>query len=249
MKAITKQWSQKNVNPVWGCLGPEGKGNCWYCYAKASAKYANRHRKVRCKLCDEFVPHPHLDQLDMITPRQSPKIVFVDGHFDWNGVDVKKEWLVPIVEKMRECSQHTYPILSKRPEFYGQYQLSYPENVILGTTVTNEGPDTLPEMAEPFKAKVNMSLKDWGRIDVLRKFKGYRKAVSFEPLLGPLPEDASLEGMDWVIIGALSAGRKLIQPKKLWVKDIVERSQEVGASIFMKNTLREFKRLIQKYPA
>jgi protein gp37 len=186
----------------------------------------------------------------MITPKQSPKIVFVDGHFDWNGVDVKKEWLEAILAKVSECSQHTFPILSKRPEFFGQYGLSYPKNVILGTTVTNEGPDTLPEMTEPYKAKADVTLKDWERLELLRNSaKGNRKAVSFEPLLGPLPEDVSLKRMDWVIVGSLSAGRKLIQPKKEWVKDIVDRSKEVGASIFMKNTLTDFKRLIQKYPA
>jgi protein gp37 len=160
MRGIEKQWSQLNINPVWGCLGPKGEGSCWYCYAKASAKYANRHRTVRCQLCDEFVPHPHLDKLGGITPRQGSRFVFVDGHFDWNGVDVKRKWLEKILAKMEECSQHTYPILSKRPELYDQYQLSYPENVILGTTVTNEGEHTLPQMAEPFNAKVDTSLND-----------------------------------------------------------------------------------------
>jgi protein gp37 len=149
MKKITKQWSEMNVNPVFGCLGPRGEGNCWYCYAKATAKWANRHRSPHCGLCDEFKPHPHLENLKKMTPRQDPKIVFVDGHFDWNGHDVKREWLEAILAKIRECPQHTYPILSKRPELYDQYGLQYPKNVMLGTTVTNEGPDTLPEMAEP----------------------------------------------------------------------------------------------------
>jgi protein gp37 len=54
--------------------------------------------------------------------------------------------------------------------------------------------------------------------------------------------------MDWVIIGSLSAGRKLIQPKREWVSDMVDRAKEVGAAIFMKNTLKDFKRLIEKYP-
>lgn len=201
-----------------------------------------------CGLCDEFKPHPHLENLKKMTPRQDPKIVFVDGHFNWNGHDIRKEWLEAILAKIRECPQHTYPILSKRPELYDQYGLQYPKNVMLGTTVTNEGPDTLPEMAEPWKAKVDVSLHDWERLNSLRKFKGNLRVVSFEPLLGPLPEDASLEGMDWVIIGALSAGRKLIQPKRERVSDVVDRSRKLDIPIFMKSTLTDFKRLIQKYP-
>jgi len=88
-----KEWSQLNINPVIGC-----HNHCWYCYAADSARWANKFRNPRCKLCDEFVPHPHLEALDRITPRQSPKIVFVDGHFDWNGKGVKREWLEQILE-------------------------------------------------------------------------------------------------------------------------------------------------------
>lgn len=102
MKKITKQWSELNINPVFGCLGPKGEGNCWYCYAKATAKWSNRYRKPHCGLCDEFKPHPHLENLENKGLRsKKPKVVFVDGHFDWNGVDVKKEWLEAILATPR----------------------------------------------------------------------------------------------------------------------------------------------------
>jgi hypothetical protein len=51
-----------------------------------------------------------------------------------------------ILAKMRECRQHTFPILSKFPERYRRF--TYPNSVMLGATVTNEGEETLPEMTD-----------------------------------------------------------------------------------------------------
>jgi len=91
-------------------------------------------------------------------------------------------------------------------------------------------------------------LKDWWRIAALRKFKKNRKCISFEPLLGPLPQNISLKGIDWVIIGALSRGnRKRVQSRRAWIQDIVRRAQRHNIPLFMKNSLREI-RLIQQYP-
>lgn len=260
-----KQWSELNINPVWGCYNNRIHGGpCWYCYASDSAKKANMRRtKVGpCNLCDQFVPHahPHLTpELRKITPGQEPKFVFVDGHFDWNGKRVRKQWLEAILERMKQCPQHNFVILSKFPHRYSRFGLKFPTNTIVGCTCTNEGRHTLPEMTDPFNATANLTLQDWRRIDVIRRYKiKNRKAVSFEPLLGPLPPDVSLKGIDWVIIGALSIERldqfgstidrnRYVQPKREWVEDIVARAE---GKVWMKKTLRDFKPKdrIQEYP-
>ena len=146
-----------------------------------------------CGKCKEFIPHPHLDRLKDLTSRQKPRFVLIDGHFDWNGVGVRDEWLQAILAKIRGCPQHTFPILSKKPEGFGRF--SYPENVMLGATVTNEGKEPFREMTD----RPN-DIEDWKRIEILRAFEGNRRFISFEPLLGPLPEHVSLSGIDWVII-------------------------------------------------
>jgi len=187
-----------------------------------------------CPRCDAFQPHPHLEQLKHLTPKSKvPRYFFIDGHFDWNGHAVKKEWLHPIVKKMGECPQHTFPILSKRPELYDQFGLDYPRNVMLGATVTNE-----------------QGTQDWERIAVLRKYKN-QKLVSFEPLLGSLPNDVSLEGLSWVIVGAYTgADEKRHRPDRAWVSDIVARSRKLDIAVFLKPTLGDSwkGRPIQNYP-
>lgn len=128
------EWSNLNVNPVVGCYGPQGE-RCPYCYPPKIVKWFNKFKR-NCKLCDQFIPHPHLEQVDKLTPRQKPKFVFIDGFFDWNGERIEKEWLRTILDRITECPQHTFPILSKRPELYDRYGFTYPSNVMLGATVT-----------------------------------------------------------------------------------------------------------------
>ena len=82
---VKREWSDLNVNPVIGCFN-----GCWYCYGRRLAKWANKFRRPHCKLCNEFIPHPHFENLDKLTPKQKSKFVFLDGHFDWNGKGVKK---------------------------------------------------------------------------------------------------------------------------------------------------------------
>ena len=55
--------------------------------------------------------------------------------WDWNADGVEEEWLLKILKKMEECSQHTFQILSKRPERYSRF--AYPKNVWLGTSITS----------------------------------------------------------------------------------------------------------------
>jgi protein gp37 len=91
-------------------------------------------------------------------------------------------------------------------------------------------------------------LKDWWRIAALRKFKKNRKCIGFEPLLGPLPQNVSLKGIDWVIIGALSRGnRKRVQPRREWIQDIVKRARRYKTPIFLKDSLKGIS-LTQQYP-
>ena len=122
------EWCDLTLNPVVGC--PHG---CDYCYAQKQAK----RQKQRCKLCYDFVPHPHLERLDQLKPTQKPKRIFLDSMWDWNANGVRREWLEAILEKIKECPQHPFQILSKRPNRYSR--LTYPDNPWIGTSVATNG--------------------------------------------------------------------------------------------------------------
>lgn len=210
------EWCDATVNPIVGC--PHG---CDFCYARKQAK----RQKQRCELCYNFIPHPHLERLDQIKPTQMPKKIFIDSMWDWNAKGIKKQWLLDILDKMNDCSQHIFQILSKRPERYSRFD--YPDNVWLGTSVATNA--------------------DCFRIDQLLKSNSKNiKFVSIEPIHSRISH--SFDGLDWIIIGAETGNRKgRIIPDKNWVSEIIDRGKEKEIAVFVKNNVN-WPQVIQEYP-
>jgi len=214
------EWTDRTVNPWVGC--PHG---CAYCYARRLAK----RQRQRCQLCYQFVTHPHMERLDQITPRQKPKKIFIDSMWDWNADGIPMKDLLTIIEKMRECSQHTFQILSKRPDQY--YRFTFPENVWLGTSVSGESDN----------------YRIYGLYDNTDKKKNIR-FVSAEPLHGSLRTPLEKNELDWVIIGAETGNRKgKIVPRAEWVEDIIDNCRAEKIPIFIKENVGWPKK-IQEFP-
>ena len=81
---------------------------------------------------------------------------------------------------MNRCPQHTFQILTKRPEVAAEYSpvLNWTPNIWMGTSVEN---------AEVI-----------GRVAALRRTGAAVRFISAEPLLGPIPH-LPLRDIDWVI--------------------------------------------------
>lgn len=217
---ITKiEWTDRSVNPWVGC--PHG---CSYCYARRLAK----RQRQRCQLCYKFIPHPHMERLDQITPRQKPKKIFIDSMWDWNADGIYMKDLLAIIKKMRECSQHTFQILSKRPDQY--YRFKFPENVWLGTSITGEGS--------------NYRIEDLcNHTD--RKNKRF---LSIEPLHGKLYYHIEKKDIDWVIVGAETGNRKgKIVPRAEWIENIIDNCRAEKIPLFIKENVGWPKKL-QEFP-
>jgi protein gp37 len=90
--------------------------------------------------------------------------------------------------------------------------LPWPENLWIGVTVESA------EYAD--------------RLDRLRSVPASVRFVSFEPLLGPIP-DVDLSGIDWAIVGGESGPRA--RPMEVqWAREIRDRSLETGIPFFFK---------------
>ena len=210
------EWCDVTLNPVVGC--PHG---CPYCYAKKQAK----RQKQRCRLCYDFVPHPHLERLEKLKPTQKPKRIFIDSMWDWNAHGVKREWLRAILKKMRECPQHTFQILSKRPALYSRF--SYPENVWLGTSIATN--------ADLHRVQ---DLLDTGLLNL--------KFVSVEPIHERI--DYPFKNIDWIIVGAETGNRKAkITPEKEWISAIIQNARSEDIPVFIKDNVNWSKR-IRNFP-
>jgi protein gp37 len=120
-----------------------------------------------------------------------------------------------VFDSIRETSQHTYQILTKRSERLPQYfeMRAVPENVWLGVSVENR------KYGKP-------------RIDDLRQVQAKIRFLSVEPLLEDLGE-LNLHNIHWVIVGGES-GSKARPMKPEWARSIKQQCAEAGVAYFFK---------------
>jgi protein gp37 len=207
-------WTDATINPVVGCTH-----GCDYCYARRQAK----RRKHSCSLCYDFIPHPHLERLDKLNSRQKPKKIFIDSMWDWNCKDNRLYWMNTILEKIRECKQHTFQILSKFPQGYKNYD--FPENVWIGGTIDTQ-------------ARSNSIL------NALKEANASVKFISFEPLLENL--DVDLQGINWIIIGADSrVGAD--KPPMEWADNLIIQAKKLNIPVFVKENYK-YKDRLKAFP-
>jgi len=214
------EWCDLSWNPITGC-----DHGCWYCYAK---KLAQRFPKI---FPNGFNPTFHPERLYEPWEYKKPSKIFVcsiaDIFADWTHPDWRDQVLLSILS----CPvKHTFQLLTKQPQNI-PVNMKFPDNIWIGCTVTNEFLDeTLRNLT--FIKMINARIR----------------FASFEPLLGPLPANMSLRGLQWIIIGKLTGSRK-VKLDPIWVWDIVKRAQELGIPVFMKNNLGCPKELlIQEFP-
>ena len=126
-------------------------------------------------------------------------------------------WRPEAWDIIRRTPQHTYLILSKRPERLRAHlpwtDRPWP-NVWLGASPENQ------RYADE-------------RIPLLLATSAAHRFLSVEPLLGPIDLRHHLAGIDWVIVGGESG--KNFRPMEIaWAELIVEACGAAGVPIFMK---------------
>ena len=172
-----------------------------YLTDEQKAHIIHEYTPVWCESCHDFKPHAHLERLSQITPRQKPRKIFADSMWDWNCKHNEPEWMIEILEKIRQCPQHIVQVLSKKPKGYRIW--NFPSNVWLGVTVESD--------RELWRVReLEAAVSD-----------DHVRFVSYEPMKGPL-DGLELHGMDWLIIGAESgSGAKKNAPPRKWIDDIL----------------------------
>jgi protein gp37 len=157
-----------------------------------------------------------LDSKSLDTPRawKRPKRIFVNSMSDLFHADVSEGFIKRVWNVMANTTQHTYQILTKRPERMAEVTAKLPtlKNVWLGTSV--ESADYLD------------------RIDNLRRVDAAVRFVSFEPLIGSVA-GANLRQINWAIVGGES-GPKARPMQETWVDEIESLCRRHGTAFFFK---------------
>lgn len=216
------EWTDVTWNPVAGCT-IESAG-CSNCYAMRMAarlaamgteKYADLTRKSGGRAV--WTGKIALDVKTLSAPYgwRRPRKVFVNSMSDLFHPGVPDEFIARVWRVMSETPEHTYQVLTKRPDRMRDF-LSAAfrplSNVWLGTSIEN--------------AAV------LSRLDALRTTPAFIRFISFEPLIGPVgPVD--LTDIDWAIVGGESGPRSRPMLTE-WVDEIEDRCRFYGSAFFFK---------------
>lgn len=204
------EWTEATWNPVTGCT--KISAGCKNCYAERMSLRLQAMGKPH--YAGGFKLALHDDALSIPLRWKSPRLIFVNSMSDLFQQDVPLEFIQQVFDVMVRCPQHTFQILTKRPQIAAEFadRLVWPENVWMGTSVEN--------------ADVLDRVKDLQRIPAEVRF------LSVEPLLGPIPR-LPLTGIDWVIVGGES-GPGSRPMNREWVRQIRDRCIARDVPFFFK---------------
>lgn len=249
------RWWDRAWSLIDGCT-PVSPG-CDHCWAAAMAHRFHKHRSIATKSGGSFsgMITVRPDRLDLPLRTKKPTAWAV-----WNDLfheDVPLPFLYKVFDRMIDCHQHIFLVLTKRHERLARFQRiitetgdwvgHWPKNIWLGVTAENQ------EMADQ-------------RIPILLQIPAAVRFVSVEPMLGPveltrvldiagrkhygnlLEKDVLLgreyhvddeykwtpgEKLDWVICGGES-GPKARPAHPDWFRSLRDQCQAAGVAYFFK---------------
>ena len=224
------QWTEATWNPFHGCK--KVSQGCKFCYMyRDKERYKQDPTKViRSKA-----------NFDAPLKWKEPKLIFTCSWSDW-FIEEADAWRPELWEIIKKTPQHTYQILTKRPERIKQclpldWVGGYP-NVWIGVSVEDQ------EAAEL-------------RIPILSDVPAAIRFLSIEPLIGPVDLfSESLKGktwtpalgddivpmlrdsIDWIIVGGESGnetGKYQYRECKLeWIYQVVADCRVSSVPVFVK---------------
>lgn len=192
------EWTNATWNIVTGCtLVSEG---CTNCYAAQLAATRLKHHSSREGLARlnaagvaKFTGEVRFNEqwLDQPLRWKRPRMIFVCAHGDLFHENVPDEWIDQVFAVMALSPQHTFQVLTKRPERMRLYLEKDPRDAINSHCGTLAHWDDVPECKWPLpNVWLGTSVEDQKtaneRIPMLLKTPAAVRWISAEPLLGPV---------------------------------------------------------------
>ena len=173
----------------------------------------------------------HPERLDQPLHWKKPRKVFVNSMSDLFHPDVPDEFICSVFDVMYEAKQHTFQVLTKRPERMRDF--------IAGTSGAGWNAEPIPNVWLGVSVE-NQETAD-ERIPLLLDTPAAVRFVSAEPLLGyvDLREahrvEIQIPRVDWVITGDESGYKSKRRKTNLdWVRSLRNQCQAAGVPFFLK---------------
>lgn len=220
------EWTDQTWNPTTGCdrISP-GCDNCYALTmarrlkAMGQAKYQNDGNPITSG--PGFDLTTHVDVLTEPLHWRKPRRVFVNSMSDLFHARVPVGFILGVWEVMQATPQHTYQVLTKRPERLARVLRQVYDSMALAEPLPNVWLGTSIESADYLR-----------RADALRAVPAAIRFISAEPLIGDL-YGIDLHDIDWIIVGGESgAGARPLQT--LWIGDLIASARESSTAPFVK---------------
>jgi protein gp37 len=210
------QWTDATWNIARGCRKVDE--DCKFCYMYRDSMNATRYNPLEVKRTKTV--------FDMPLKLKEPSRIFTCSLTDFFLPEID-EYRHEAWDIIRKCPQHTFQILTKRPERINE---------------------SLPEYWDEIRDRVwlGISIGSTGGIHRLRDldavYDSVVKFLSIEPLHGPIDLMAQMASdsgfVDWVIVGGESGhetGKYRYRPCELqWIEKIVNDCRFMGIPVFVK---------------
>lgn len=254
------QWTEQTWNPTTGCdrISP----GCDNCYALTMAKRLKGMGSAKYQTDGAprtsgpgFGLAVHPDTLTEPLRWKKPRKVFVNSMSDLFHARVPREFLVRVFAVMAATPQHTYQILTKRPERAARILTDlcrcgtgHPPGEHFRSSMewaaTSHSPTYVPGLQHGIYHRSGWPLPNvWlgtsienadyvRRADALRETPAAVRFISAEPLLSAVP-NLDLSDIDWLIVGGESgAGARPLEIG--WVEDLLVNAAETATAPFVK---------------
>lgn len=249
------EWTDATWNPVTGCsvVSP----GCTNCYAMKLAGTRLQHHPSRKGLTTASKAGPvwngevrfNRDWLDQPLRWSRPRKIFVCAHGDLFAEGVPDAWIDQVFAVMALTPQHTYQILTKRPDRMAEYVSDiHGEGLarLMLTKVDHQtGRRALLDLIEADRLAralpnvlLGVSVEDQVRADQRRApmaqiaAAGWTTFVSYEPALGEV-DWTGWEFLRWLIAGGES-GPHARPPHPGWFRIARDWCAENGVAFFFK---------------
>ena len=253
------EWTESTWNPISGCT--KISDGCKNCYAE---KMAHRLKAMGARgYEDGFAVTLHPDRLGEPLERKKPTMYFVCSMGDLFHEDVPFDFLDRVFAAMILTPQHTYQVLTKRPDRMKKYIEDENRNFV-GIAKKNSTIWPLPNVWLGVTAE-NQEQAD-KRIPILLDTPAALRFVSIEPMLGAINltklekdmSDGTRDGykmngltgvgyeympdsshewkwakLDWVIVGG-ETGAGARPMHPDWVRPIKEQCETANTPFFFK---------------
>lgn len=228
------QWTDYSWNPVIGCTkvpvnGSVKNSGCFNCYAEVMHR-RNVANPMQPDYTESFhvvkeLPH-RLDD----PAKWSPGKVFLCSMADLFNEQVSFEFILEVFKSMHKYDQHTYKILTKRPERVIDFQ-----GYVMWNTDYNYDDLWKPHMQLGTSVGSQYAIQ---RVENLVNTSAKVKFLSCEPLIGPLDVTGYIDKIDQVIVGGEAIqGRKHDRLRPMdpdWARYLRQQCISSGTPFFFK---------------